>query len=121
MEETKCVRCKKTASSFAIVGDRYFCERCYGKIKKNLEKLDNLPNYKCPKCNKEMIPGEAKVHGDLAGFLVAGISIQHLWYEPYDGSFKETIAIESLQTSGAYFCEKCKFVLIDAKGSRLGQ
>lgn len=121
MSETKCYRCDKTSSSYALVGDRYFCEKCYGKIKKKIQKNDQLPKYKCPKCQKQLVPGEAKVHGDLAGFLVAGVSIQHLWFEPYDGSFKENIAIESLQSAQAYFCEDCKFVLIDAKGSRLGR
>ncbi len=120
MEETKCFRCNKIASSYTKVEERYFCTKCYGKIKSNIEKLALFPKLKCPKCNCNMIPGEAKVHGNLSSFLIAGISIQHLWFEPYDGSFEENIALENLQTANGYFCEKCKFVCIDAKNSRLG-
>lgn len=121
MEETKCYRCEKVKSSYTEIDGKYFCTKCYGKIKANLEKISKFPNFKCPKCNSNMIPGEVKVHGSLSSFLIAGISIQHLWFEPYDGSFEKNIALESLQSTDAFFCEKCKFVLLDAKNSRLGK
>jgi DNA-directed RNA polymerase subunit RPC12/RpoP len=121
MEETKCYRCDKVKSSYTEIDGKYFCAKCFGKVKVNLEKLSKFPKFKCPKCNSNMIPGEAKVHGSLSSFLIAGISIQHLWFEPYDGSFEKSIALESLQSTDAFFCETCKFVFLDAKKSRLGK
>ena len=65
---------------------------------------------KCPYCNVEMIQGVAEVHGTALGFLVFGISRQHLWFKtPKKTNIK---IIESGGSRTAWHCEGCNSTLI---------
>jgi hypothetical protein len=119
--KAKCTRCGKKKRNCTEVKEGLFCQPCYAKIKSHLLKLDTLPKLQCPKCNGPMSPGEAKVRGNWYTFLSAGVSIQHLWFEPYDGSSKPKIALESYDATDAYFCKTCKIVSVDVKDSKLAK
>ena len=84
-------------------------------------KLNGESQLRCPKCDRELVPGEAKVRGNLYTFLSAGVSIQHLWFKPQDGSCKAKVALESYETTSAYFCQACKLLTIDVKDSQLAR
>lgn len=65
---------------------------------------------KCPYCEGEMAAGTALVRGTLVGFLLFGISEQHLWFQR-DDLPKQRI-IESGEESPGHQCTKCGAVLI---------
>ena len=46
---------------------------------------------KCPYCEGEMAEGTAFIKGTLWGFLVIGLSIQHLWFRRADDRGPEKI------------------------------
>jgi hypothetical protein len=66
---------------------------------------------KCPYCDGEMVPGTASVKGTLLGFLVVGLSHQHLWFRRLDGGADELI-IRSRANKAGHQCTQCRAVII---------
>jgi hypothetical protein len=66
---------------------------------------------KCPYCDGEMVEGTAQVRGTLLGFLAVGLSHQHLWFRPVDGSGDEIIIRSAGQRAG-HQCPQCGAVAI---------
>ena len=73
---------------------------------------------KCPYCGGEMVPGTALVKGTLLGFLVVGLSHQHLWFRQLDGGGDEKI-LRSTGKKAGHQCTQCGAVIIQGdRGSR---
>jgi predicted RNA-binding Zn-ribbon protein involved in translation (DUF1610 family) len=71
------------------------------------------PQPNCPYCGTKMIPGTASVHGTFWGFLLFGLSHQHLWFR--SGSLKsgeEKIIVGSGDERAAHSCPACGAVSI---------
>ena len=66
----------------------------------------------CPKCNTEMDPGQAQVKGSLLGFLIVGLSYQHLYFRADEASLREKI-IPSGGKRSAYYCRQCQGLFIE--------
>lgn len=66
---------------------------------------------KCPYCGEEMIEGQAFIRGTFFGFLLVGLSRQHLWFHRQNESKKELV-IESSDSRAGHQCPKCGAVLI---------
>ncbi len=66
---------------------------------------------KCPYCGGEMVPGTALVRGTLLGFLVVGLSHQHLWFRQLDGGGDEKV-IHSRGQKAGHRCTECRAVII---------
>lgn len=64
----------------------------------------------CPYCQGEMAPGTASVKGTLIGFLIFGLSEQHLWFQR-DDSPKQRIIASNDERPG-HQCTKCGAVVI---------
>ena len=58
-----------------------------------------------------MIEGQAFVRGTFFGFLLVGLSRQHLWFRRQNESKKELV-IESSDSRAGHQCPKCEAVLI---------
>ncbi|MFK5924851.1 MAG: PF20097 family protein [Verrucomicrobiota bacterium] len=67
---------------------------------------------KCPRCKNDMAKGEAAVHGTLGGFMLFGLSHQHLWF--FKGH-KDELVLPSNQEAAAYRCADCKLTVIDGE------
>ena len=65
----------------------------------------------CPNCRVEMIAGDARIKGTLVGFLVIGLSYQHLFFKSRKKSVDEKPVRKKVLRSGrsttAHHCEKC--------------
>ena len=64
---------------------------------------------KCPVCTTGMTEGRASVEGTILGFIMFGLSSQHLWFK-HGKSMKKII-----QSSGrkpGFICPKCGTVVI---------
>jgi hypothetical protein len=66
---------------------------------------------KCPYCDGEMMPGTASVKGTLLGFIVIGLSYQHLWFRRLNGGGEEVI-IRSRGDRPGHQCSQCGAVII---------
>lgn len=107
-----CYRCKKEKSELNPINEKLYCSKCSAIVKRQLRQSEGFNDIKCPKCNGVMTGGKASVHGTVWGILSFGLSPQHLWFEPADGSFIEKIEIESGCSTKAACCERCKIILI---------
>ena len=58
-----------------------------------------------------MVEGQALVRGTFLGFLVFGLSRQHLWFRRDDRSTKEVV-IESGDSRAGHQCPKCGSISI---------
>ena len=67
------------------------------------------PDIECPYCGSPMIPGIARVRGTLLGFLLIGLSYQHLWFE--SGRDKVTV-VPSGDERAAHRCPRCGAVSV---------
>ncbi|MCF6314122.1 MAG: hypothetical protein L3J39_16865 [Verrucomicrobiales bacterium] len=62
-----------------------------------------------------MTKGEAAVHETLGGFMLVGVSLQHLWfYKDHRGE----LILPSNQAADAYRCADCKLTVIDGESHR---
>jgi hypothetical protein len=68
-----------------------------------------IQNILCPGCTEPMEPGVASARGTVWGFLVFGMSHQHLWFSSGD---EERTVIESGDSRQAHQCPKCRIVTI---------
>jgi hypothetical protein len=59
-----------------------------------------------------MSEGHPKVEGTVLGFLIVGLSWQHLWFLPRDKAQQKKKVIESGTSKQAYECSKCKTMVI---------
>ena len=66
---------------------------------------NNLLSMNCPYCSADMILGKASVRGSFIGFLIIGLSHQHLW-------FNKKKIIKSGGSRPAYECQNCELILI---------
>ena len=66
----------------------------------------------CPNCGVEMDPGEAQIKGSMLGFLVVGLSYQHLYFKAAEGSMREKI-ISSGGKRLAHYCRQCQGLFIE--------
>lgn len=58
----------------------------------------------CPLCNAKMANGYASLHGTLRGFLLFGLSREHLWFQNGE---KEELVLKSKAGSDAFRCNEC--------------
>ncbi len=65
---------------------------------------------KCPKCDDEMVDGEATVRGTPSGFFFFGFSNQHLWFR--DRSGVKDLVVPSNGTTDACRCPKCGITVL---------
>jgi len=68
----------------------------------------------CPSCKKPMTPGIGSIHGTLTTFLVAGLSIEHLWFK-LPGEQWERLLMESHEKRPAQLCEACDLVVLSVR------
>jgi hypothetical protein len=64
----------------------------------------------CPYCGSQMNVGKAKIQGTFWGFLLFGLSYQHLYYETPDGT--ENLIMKSRAQKEAYLCNNCEGLFI---------
>jgi len=70
--------------------------------------------FNCPRCAAPMVTGTASIRGDLASILLAGYSIQHLYFEFREGESKKTrIMLQSGASCPSHYCPKCYAFIID--------
>jgi len=68
---------------------------------------------RCPRCGGTSLEtGDARVHGTLPGFLVFGLSLQHLWFRP-DGGGREELVQRSLARRSAILCRDCGTLILE--------
>lgn len=67
---------------------------------------------KCPRCQTNMAKGEAAVRGTLGGFMLVGLSHQHLWFSK---GHRDELVLPSDQDADAYRCADCKLTVIDGE------
>jgi hypothetical protein len=72
---------------------------------------EDIKRQPCPSCGKPMTPGIASIHGSLATFLVAGLSIEHLWLK-LPGEQAERLVMESHEKRPAQLCDACDLVVL---------
>jgi hypothetical protein len=108
-----CYKCQKENDNLKPLNDRLYCEKCYSKIEKSILASEGFNEIRCPKCDNIMVGGKSKIHGTIGGFFVFGLSHQHLWFEPSDGSYKEKIVLEPNRYTKSSFCNKCKIMVIE--------
>jgi hypothetical protein len=71
-----------------------------------------METMKCPKCGENMTAGAIAVHGTFWGFLAAGWSIQHCWWQP-GGDWRQAVKIvPSGRDRKAFRCEQCRFLIV---------
>ena len=58
-----------------------------------------------------MFAGKSEVRGDFLGFILAGFSIQHLWFRSDAQKIKKKIIASSTE-SPAHMCERCGAISI---------
>lgn len=73
-----------------------------------------LKSTRCPVCDSELRAGTAQVRGPTAGFLVFGLSWEHLWFAFREGPRAKVLA--SGNSCYAYGCAHCGLVLIPGPG-----
>src|SRR6218665_3299921 len=78
------------------------------------EGAENMPN--CFACGGEFEIGKLSVHGTMLGALLVGMSYQHCWFRPTQGT--EDIVINSGGYRAAYRCKECGFIGIPPKSER---
>lgn len=64
----------------------------------------------CPKCDVEMTDGRVQTRGTALGFLVVGLSRQHLWFESKPGD--EQVVVPYGRGAAAAQCPHCGLVVI---------
>jgi hypothetical protein len=69
---------------------------------------------KCPNCEKEMQRGFSEIHSPPGGFLVFGLSYQHLFFTPV-GSEDEKIIVDNSDKVLTDFCRYCKTAVLRTK------
>jgi hypothetical protein len=69
----------------------------------------------CPRCNCAMQQGRSYIAGTPLGFLVVGLSLQHLWFEHPDGQRRRVVESSTLTSNivPAFECPRCGCVLIE--------
>ena len=76
---------------------------------------------KCPKCQCDMVEGDATIHTTILGFLIYDwFSWQWLWFYPEDKNRKVRKIICSSETAPAHECPQCGAVLVE-KGFEEGR
>ena len=63
----------------------------------------------CPKCTQSMEDGVATVEGTVGGFLIAGMSCQHLFFK----GDKNKKVIPSNETVSAFRCHGCGITVVE--------
>lgn len=63
-----------------------------------------------------MFSGTSAVRGDFLGFILAGVSIQHLWFRSETRKIKKKIIASSTESS-AHMCERCGAIAIPSPKS----
>lgn len=66
----------------------------------------------CPGCASEMVAGEARIHSTFLGFLLFGLSHEHLWFAPQDARNREARVLHSGERRIAWRCSDCDTTLI---------
>ena len=93
----KCEKC-----SAEIADGAKFCSLCmHGK--ENFEAI-------CPYCGSVMSSGKAKIKSTLGGLLLAGFSLQHLFFEGSDHN--EEIIMRTRSEKKAFLCTNCEGLFI---------
>ena len=64
----------------------------------------------CPQCNNDMEEGSATVQGTVIGFLLFGLSHQHLWFRNQDGEKRKIVA--SNEVVSAFQCCDCGLIVL---------
>ena len=64
----------------------------------------------CPQCSEPLIEGRVMVEGTILGFLLVGLSSQHLWFRRNGG--KREKVISSGGSKPALMCERCGITVI---------
>jgi len=68
----------------------------------------------CPRCKKEMIEGDAELHGTFVGYLLVGWSYQKLFFHAKGAHrTRETSALQTGERAVAWRCESCAGVFIE--------
>ena len=67
----------------------------------------------CPRCNSKMAEGTATVQGTFFGFLLFGLSHQHLWFIDRKGEKRKVVM--SNETVRAFRCKDCGLVVLNDK------
>ncbi len=67
----------------------------------------------CPRCDNKLAEGTATVQGTFIGFLLFGLSHQHLWFNDRGGEKRKIVA--SNETVTAFRCKGCGLVVLNDK------
>ena len=67
---------------------------------------------KCPKCSEDLVQGAIAVHGTFLGFLVAGWSIQHCWWQPGGDYLSGVKIVASGAKREEFRCHKCRILIV---------
>jgi len=65
----------------------------------------------CPSCKMEMEAGRAQVKGTILGFLLVGLSYQHLYFLPSQGAKEKIIPSRGIRP--AHYCRQCRGLFIE--------
>jgi hypothetical protein len=68
--------------------------------------------FRCPYCDSLMILGQAKLHTTFGGFLLVGLSWDHLFFE--EDNREEIRILKAKSQKEAYFCRNCEGLFIPA-------
>jgi hypothetical protein len=69
---------------------------------------------KCPACAADLQPGRVSVHRSFFGKPAVGVSFDHLWFEPADGS-AATMVVRGSSPKDGWRCSACGFVGVKGK------
>lgn len=67
---------------------------------------------KCAQCGEDMARGAIAVHGTFWGFLLAGWSIQHCWWQPGGDYMQGVKIVPSGGKRDAFRCGKCRLLIV---------
>jgi hypothetical protein len=67
----------------------------------------------CPKCQQEMIKGQAAVHASTLATFFVGFFWQRLWFYPDDEKYPVKKVVTSGASAAAWECLKCGAILIE--------
>lgn len=65
----------------------------------------------CPQCDVPLLSGQLRIRGTIPGFLVIGLSYQHLWWTDPEGSrASREVVLDSGDEISAGRCPECGLV-----------
>jgi predicted RNA-binding Zn-ribbon protein involved in translation (DUF1610 family) len=67
----------------------------------------------CPHCGHETVQGNARVRGNLIGFMVVGFSFQHLYFEKGEDA---QMILMSREERRSFFCPSCGTLIVPGPG-----